>query len=96
MATKKAFFKAVYVIVVAQAGIEPATQGFSVLCSTNWATGPLDKKVADHMGIEPTIFSVTGRHVNRYTNGPHCLQLLIDAIYIINDIKIKIKTDFAF
>ena len=29
---------------VAQAGIEPATQGFSVLRSTSWATGPSKKK----------------------------------------------------
>ena len=26
--------------------------------------------MAGHTGIEPVIFSVTGRHVNRYTNDP--------------------------
>ena len=26
--------------------------------------------MADQTGIEPAIFSVTGRHVNRYTTGP--------------------------
>ena len=73
---------------VAQNGIEPPTRGFSVLCSTNWATGPflLKKRLADHTGIEPVIFSVTGRHVNRYTNGPSSQRF-----YIIMDIKTKCK-----
>ena len=29
------------------------------------------KKVATPIGFEPTISAVTGRHVNRYTTGPH-------------------------
>ena len=29
-----------FVFLVAPAGIEPATQGFSVLCSTDWAMKP--------------------------------------------------------
>ena len=28
------------------------------------------KALADLTGIEPAVFSVTGRHVNRYTTGP--------------------------
>ena len=28
------------------------------------------KKMAVQMGLEPTISSVTGRHVNHYTTGP--------------------------
>ena len=30
--------------------------------------------MADQTGIEPAIFSVTGRHVNRYTTDPYWLQ----------------------
>ena len=55
---------------VAQGGIEPPTQGFSVLCSTNWAIEP--KKMAVLTRIELAIFSVTGRHVNHYTTRPGC------------------------
>ncbi len=44
---------------VAPTGIEPVTQGFSVLCSTNWAMVP--KKMAVPKGFEPSIFCVTGR-----------------------------------
>ena len=46
----------------------------------------LKKRLADHTGIEPVIFSVTGRHVNRYTNGP-CSQ----RFYIIKEISINCK-----
>lgn len=53
---------------VAPAGIEPATQGFSVLCSTDWAMEP--KKMAVPTRIELAIFCVTGRRDNRYTTGP--------------------------
>ena len=53
---------------VAPAGIEPATQGFSVLCSTDWATKP--KKMAVPTRIELAIFCVTGRRDNRYTTEP--------------------------
>ena len=42
---------------VAPTGIEPVTRGFSVHCSTNWATEP---KMATRMGLEPTTSSVTG------------------------------------
>ena len=45
-------------------GIEPTTRGFSVPCSTNWATEAYSKgciiKVAIRMGVEPTTSSVTG------------------------------------
>ena len=30
----------------------------------------IKKRLADLTGIEPAVFSVTGRHVNRYTTGP--------------------------
>ena len=43
---------------VASAGIEPATRGFSVLCSTDWAMKP---QMAVPTGFEPAIFCVTGR-----------------------------------
>ena len=33
------------------------------------------KKMAVQMGLEPTISSVTGRHVNHYTTGPNILFL---------------------
>ncbi len=32
--------------------------------------------MADQTGIEPAIFSVTGRHVNRYTTGPQFLIII--------------------
>ena len=54
---------------VARAGIEPATQGFSVLCSTDWATEPLFL-MAVPTGLEPAISSVTDWHVNHYTMEP--------------------------
>ena len=53
---------------VAPAGIEPATQGFSVLCSTDCAMEP--KKMAVPTRIELAIFCVTGRRDNRYTTEP--------------------------
>ena len=55
--------------VVPRAGIEPATQGFSVLCSTDWATEPLFL-MAVPTGLEPAISSVTDWHVNHYTMEP--------------------------
>ena len=57
---------------VASVGIEPTTQGFSVLCSTDWATKP--KKMAVPTRIELAIFCVTGRRDNRYTTGPSWLR----------------------
>ena len=53
---------------VAPTGIEPVTQGFSVLCSTDWAMEP--KKMAVPTGFEPAIFCVTGRRDNHYTTEP--------------------------
>ena len=43
-------------------GIEPTTRGFSVPCSTNWATEAnlVINKMATRMGLEPTTSSVTG------------------------------------
>ena len=38
-------------IVVAKGGIEPPTQGFSVLCSTNWATWPAWIKITKTLPI---------------------------------------------
>ena len=52
---------------VAPAGIEPATQGFSVPCSTDWAMKP--KIMAVPTGLEPAIFCVTGRRVNQLHHG---------------------------
>ena len=52
---------------VAPAGIEPATQGFSVPCSTDWAMKP--KIMAVSTGLEPAIFCVTGRRVNQLHQG---------------------------
>ena len=54
---------------VAPAGIEPATRGFSVLCSTDWAMKP--KKMAVPTGVEPAIFCVTGKRDNHYTTEPN-------------------------
>ena len=56
-------------LMVAPAGIEPATQGFSVPCSTDWAMEP--KKMAVPTRIELAIFCVTGKRDNRYTTGPN-------------------------
>ena len=53
---------------VASVGIEPTTQGFSVLCSTDWAMKP--NKMAVPTRIELAIFCVTGRRDNRYTTEP--------------------------
>ena len=50
---------------VAQGGIEPPTPGFSVLCSTYWATEPQFIKLAVWTGLEPAISSVTDWHVNQ-------------------------------
>ena len=36
-------YSGIYLIMVAWDGIEPPTQGFSVLCSTDWATKPFFK-----------------------------------------------------
>ena len=51
-------------------GIEPTTRGFSVLCSTNWATEaweftPLKDKLATPKGLEPSTSAVTGRRSNQ-------------------------------
>ena len=58
---------------VASIGIEPMTQGFSVLCSTDWAMKP--NKMAVPTRIELAIFCVTGRRDNRYTTGPIIIWL---------------------
>ncbi len=38
---------------------------------------PFKKALADLTGIEPAVFSVTGRHVNRYTTDPFERALLL-------------------
>ena len=44
---------------------------FQSLALPTELSGHLKKiQLADQTGIEPAIFSVTGRHVNRYTTGP--------------------------
>ena len=52
---------------VVPGGIEPPTQGFSVLCSTDWAMKP--KRMAVPTGFGPAIFCVTGRRVNQLHHG---------------------------
>ena len=47
-------------------GIEPPTRGFSVPCSTDWATWP---NMATPIRFELTIFAVTGRHVKPLHHG---------------------------
>ena len=54
---------------VARDGVEPPTRGFSVPCSTYWATEPYIK-MAVSTGLEPAISSVTDWHVNHYTTRP--------------------------
>ena len=44
-------------VVVPPIGIEPMTRGFSVPCSTDWAT---EANVATRNGLEPSTSSVTG------------------------------------
>ena len=56
---------------VAPSGIEPPTQGFSVPCSTDWATEPY---MAVRTGIGPATFCVTGRRGNHCTTGPNWLR----------------------
>ena len=56
-------------------GIEPTTRGFSVLCSTYWATEAYEEeassyrkcdiKMATRNGLEPSTSSVTGWRANR-------------------------------
>ena len=59
---------------VVQGGIEPPTLGFSVQCSTDWATEPHLVKLAVLTGLEPAISSVTDWHVNHYTTRPLWLR----------------------
>ena len=59
---------------VAPAGIEPATQGFSVPCSTNWAMKP--NIMAVSTGLEPAIFCVTGRRVNQLHHETKIIKLV--------------------
>ena len=67
---------------VAPGRIELPTPGFSVLCSTDWATEPTSilffaffiKKMAVPTRFEPAIFCVTGRRDNRYTTEPLWLR----------------------
>ena len=54
-------------IVVVRDGIEPPTRGFSVPCSTDWATWA--KNMATPIRFELTIFAVTGRHVKPLHHG---------------------------
>ena len=65
--TKKPLKRVIFAYLVAPAGIEPATHGFSVRCSTDWAMKP---NMAVPTGVEPAIFCVTGRRDNHYTTEP--------------------------
>ena len=75
-----------YTRMVPQDGIEPPTRGFSVLCSTDWAT---EAKMATPIGLEPTISCVTGRHVNHYTTGP-------DSRFEVRCSRFYLRSEFSF
>ena len=60
---------------VAQGGIEPPTHGFSVHCSTNWATEP---QMAVPTRLELAISSVTDWHVNQLHH-----RTIIFIIYLV-------------
>ena len=47
-----------------RAGIEPATRGFSVLCSTDWAIWAFNVQIAG-AGFEPTTFGLWARRATR-------------------------------
>ena len=51
----------IFFLLMPRAGIEPATQGFSVLCSTNWA---IWARVAG-TGFEPMTFGLWARRASR-------------------------------
>ena len=48
-------------------GFEPPTPSLGNSYSIQLNYGHI---LAEHTGIEPVIFAVTGRRVNRYTNAP--------------------------
>ena len=56
------------ILMVAPAGIEPATQGFSVLCSTDWAMVP--KKWRFVRDLNPWSPAWQAGVIDRYTNEP--------------------------
>src|SRR5699024_4334735 len=68
---------------VAQDGIEPPTQGFSVLCSTDCAIEPYI--LAIRTGLEPATSSVTGWHSNQlhYLTTYVTIELLLLSLQII-------------
>ena len=65
-----------HLVMVPRGGIEPPTRGFSVPCSTDWATEA--KKMATRNGLEPSTSSVTGWRSN---------QLNYRAVAIFNFLK---------
>ena len=64
---KKSHFWLVSDFLVAPAGIEPATQGFSVLCSTDWAMKPSWRFVRD---LNPWSLAWQASVIDHYTNEP--------------------------
>ena len=68
-------------VMVPQDRIELSTHGFSVHCSTDWAT---EATMATPIRFELTIFAVTGRHVNRYTTGPFFLCVSLSREYFVS------------
>ena len=67
VALKKSHFWLVSIFLVAPAGIEPATQGFSVLCSTDWAMKPSWRFVRD---LNPWSLAWQASVIDPYTNEP--------------------------
>ena len=61
-----ALTKHLFVFVVLPDGIEPSTRGFSVPCSTDWATEAFIKtKMATRKRLELSTSAVTGRRSNQ-------------------------------
>ena len=69
-----------------RAGIEPATRGFSVLCSTNWAIWAYDtlKVWVAGAGFEPTTFGLWARRASRLLH-----PAILNYIRFMNKLFIK-------
>ena len=66
---KKRFVNRLFFLMVAPAGIEPATRGFSVLCSTDWAMKP--KKWRFRRDLNPRSSAWQADVIDRYTTEPN-------------------------